>query len=682
MDENSPEQSGPKSFRNDVRLFACKLIDEKVLDFNAFDRLVDLAPSGADLLDFGQLIIDHDICEDFEKVQAILDATCNDIEAGVKAPYDPFDTGECYEELAPESKVKAPDPKIVSSAREAPSPTYQPEATPARKKIPLPKKVPQPEEPAVEKVAEDPSPTKIKFVPSENEVVSEPLSPEANLPADTLMADDESISGLANQALQSLGEATDGAVGPVSSQKRPIDLKPEAPTAKRVSLNEDTLESLAAAASAAIDLGKRASMGVENMPQMAPVHAQSKAEKPGETWISAKGVTMKSPDFASLTGTSEEDFKGFMISLLLYCAEEGYSDLHISADARPFARKYGEVQYLSETVISPEISEALNTRLLSPEQLAYFESEQDYDCAIPFDTGHRFRTNLMKHKDGMAGSYRIVPGSPSPIDSLGYSPQRAEVLKKLLTYHNGLVLVTGPVGSGKTMTLASLVAEMNANRSDHIICVEEPIEIVHQSNQCSVTQRGVGPHTNTFHSALKGALRQDPDIIVIGEMRDLETIEMAISASETGHLVIGTMHTSDASNTLNRLLDVFPPAQQPQIRAMVAESLKGIVCQRLLPAKSGGVVLACELLLNNTAVASLIREGKSQGLSNIMETGKRDGMIVMDNSVLELFQAGKISEETARANIKNEVLLRSLNPTSANEAVPSEESKKRGFFRK
>ena len=226
----------------------------------------------------------------------------------------------------------------------------------------------------------------------------------------------------------------------------------------------------------------------------------------------------------------------------------------------------------------------------------------------------------------------------------------------MLSYHNGLILITGPVGSGKTTTLASMVAYLNETRTDHIITVEDPIEVVQPAKGCNVTQREVGPHTRTFATALKGALREDPDIIVIGELRDLETIEMAISASETGHLVIGTMHTSDAATTLNRLLDVFPPAQQTQIRASVAESLRGIVCQRLLPGADGGLVLACEILVSNTAIQNLIREGKSTGLRNTMETGVKEGMCLMDNVVFGLWQERKISAEVALANITNRVL--------------------------
>ncbi len=267
----------------------------------------------------------------------------------------------------------------------------------------------------------------------------------------------------------------------------------------------------------------------------------------------------------------------------------------------------------------------------------------------------RYRVNLMFHKNGAAGSYRMVPEKARTLSELGYA-SRLETLEKLLSFHNGLILITGPVGSGKTTTLAAMVAYLNETRTDHIITVEDPIEVVQPAKGCNVSQREVGAHTKSFASALKGALREDPDIIVIGELRDLETIEMAISASETGHLVIGTMHTSDAATTLNRLLDVFPPSQQTQIRASVAESLRGVICQRLLPSPDGSLVLACEILISNLAIQSLIKEGKSTGLRNTMETGFKEGMCLMDNVVFQLHNDGAIEKEVALANISNRVL--------------------------
>ncbi len=343
-----------------------------------------------------------------------------------------------------------------------------------------------------------------------------------------------------------------------------------------------------------------------------------------------------------------------MRKLLIDAGHFGASDLHLSAGAKPFIRRQRVLSPISGHTLTSEESLRLNTALLAPHQRAIFLERKDYDYALAPDQVHRYRVNLMFHKEGPAGAYRMVPAQMPRLDGLGL--RNLEVIRKLLSYHNGLILVTGPVGAGKTTTLAALVAELNASREDHIITVEDPIEVVQPPLGCNITQREVGPHTRSFATALKGALREDPDVIVIGELRDLETIEMAISASETGHLVIGTMHTSDASTTLNRLLDVFPPTQQTQIRASVAESLRGVICQRLLPGTDGGLVLACEILVANPAVANLIREGKTQGLRNVMETGIREGMCLMDSVVFDLHQQRKITAETALQNITNRVL--------------------------
>jgi twitching motility protein PilT len=359
--------------------------------------------------------------------------------------------------------------------------------------------------------------------------------------------------------------------------------------------------------------------------------------------------------FAQVAAMSDEAIATALRDLLKATARYGASDLHLSTGARPFIRKNREFEFLSEQPLAAADSLRLNTALLSEGQRRIYLERKDYDFALALSGSDRYRVNLMFHKNGAAGSYRMVPDKVRTLEQLGYSAH-LDTLKRLLSYHNGLILITGPVGSGKTTTLASMVAYLNETREDHIITVEDPIEVVQISKGCNVTQREVGPHTKSFFTALKGALREDPDIIVIGELRDLETIEMAISASETGHLVIGTMHTSDASTTLNRLLDVFPPSQQTQIRSSVAESLRGIVCQRLLPDVDGSLALACEILVNNTAIQNLIKEGKSTGLRNTMETGVKEGMCLMDNVVYGLWQNHVISAETAKANILNRVL--------------------------
>jgi len=351
-----------------------------------------------------------------------------------------------------------------------------------------------------------------------------------------------------------------------------------------------------------------------------------------------------------------------MRQLLIDAGKFGASDLHLSAGSRPFIRKHRALTPITEHILKEDESLRLNTVLLAAHQKNIFLERRDYDLALALGPENRYRVNLMFHKWGPSGSYRMVPAGIPKLDQLGL--RNLEAIRKLLSYHNGLILITGPVGAGKTTTLAAMVDELNTQREDHIITVEDPIEVVQPPKGCNVTQREVGPHTKSFFSALKGALREDPDVIVIGELRDLETIEMAISASETGHLVIGTMHTSDASTTLNRLLDVFPPAQQTQIRASVAESLRGIVCQRLLPSTGGGLVVACEIMVSNTAIQALIREGKTAGLRNVMETGVKEGMCIMENVVYELYSQKKISKETALINVSTRNVRNKIDPAA------------------
>ena len=371
-----------------------------------------------------------------------------------------------------------------------------------------------------------------------------------------------------------------------------------------------------------------------------------------------KGESGPAPtlDTASLAKLEDAQIGAKLKELLASSVGFGASDLHLCTGRRPFVRKDRVITFIGDKVLGAQEALRLNTALLTPVQKKVFTEKHDLDYALAIGDSERYRVNLMVHKDGAAGCYRIVPKDVKSMPDLGFSAH-LDTLKRLLSYNNGLVLITGPVGSGKTTTLASMVGYLNETRKDHIITVEDPIEVVQKARGCNVTQREVGTHTKTFFTALKAALREDPDIIVIGELRDLETIEMAVSAAETGHLVIGTMHTSDAATTLNRLLDVFPASQQTQIRASVAESLRGIVCQRLLPpAQGAGLVLACEILVNNMAIANLVRDGKTTGLRNSMETGVRDGMCLMDNVVFALWKEGKISKETALGNITNRVL--------------------------
>ena len=332
------------------------------------------------------------------------------------------------------------------------------------------------------------------------------------------------------------------------------------------------------------------------------------------------------------------------------------SDIHLSVSSPPTCRRFGTLLPMWENapLLTPEDTEKLVRGFLTVDQLARLNEQGDVDFAYTNAAG-RYRTSVVRQRLGFDLAFRIISSSLRTLDELGMPNQ----LKLLTQYHNGLVLVTGPMGSGKTTTLAALVQEINLHRGDHIITLEEPIEYLIPSAGCQVTQREVHTHTKSFAAALRGALREDPDIIMVGEMRDLETIQLAISASETGHLVLGTLHTSNAPRTLDRLLDVFPTDQRDQIRIMVSESLRGIVSQQLIPRADGqGRAVAMEILLNSPAVANVIREAKTFMLPGIIQTGKKAGMILMDESIAELYRQGIITAEEALYRAENKTEMR------------------------
>ena len=325
--------------------------------------------------------------------------------------------------------------------------------------------------------------------------------------------------------------------------------------------------------------------------------------------------------------------------------ESGASDIHLSVNSPPIWRRYGLLEpiWLQAEPLNPAQTEQLAAGFLTPEQLQQLATRGDVDFAYATSIG-RFRASVVRQRTGCNIVFRIISDTVRSMDELGLPEQ----LKLLTQFHNGLVLVTGSVGSGKSTTLAALVDEINRNRQDHIITLEDPIEYIIPSRGCHVTQREVHTHTKSFANALRGALREDPDVIMVGEMRDLETISLAITASETGHLVLGTLHTSNAARTLDRLLDVFPTDQRDQIRIMVSESLRGIVSQQLIPRADGsGRALAIEILTNTPAVGNVIREAKTFMLPGIIQTGKKLGMKLMDDSLQELFLAGTITAEEA-----------------------------------
>jgi twitching motility protein PilT len=321
------------------------------------------------------------------------------------------------------------------------------------------------------------------------------------------------------------------------------------------------------------------------------------------------------------------------------------SDVHLHAGLPIQMRVGGRLLRANGAPLDPAQSESLIMEILTPEERAAFTAHNDLDFAYAIPSVGRFRGNVYRQRRGVDAVFRPIPLEPPTLEDLGLPSS----LAKLTGYHQGLVLVTGPAGCGKSSTLAALINLINEDRPDHIITVEDPVEFVHRSKTCVVNQRQVRKHTGSFASALRAALREDPDVIAIGELRDLETISLAITAAETGHLVLGTLHTNDAARTINRILDAYPPDQQSQIRAMISESLRAIVSQKLVPTVDGSRrVPALEILLVNIAVSNLIREERVFQLRSVMQTGRNLGMRLFDDSLLELMRAGTISRETAR----------------------------------
>ncbi len=322
----------------------------------------------------------------------------------------------------------------------------------------------------------------------------------------------------------------------------------------------------------------------------------------------------------------------------------GASDLHMSSKVVPMVRLHGEMKPLEQRApfTSDELRELL-LEIMPDRNKAEFEERNDTDFAYTIEGLSRFRANVFVDRHGVGAVFRQIPFEILSAEKLGIPPKVLD----LCWLSKGLVLVTGPTGSGKSTTLATLVDFINRNRADHIITIEDPVEFVHENKKCLVNQREVGTHTKSFKAALRAALREDPDIVLVGEMRDLETISIAIETAETGHLVFGTLHTTSAVSTVDRIIDQFPADQQAQIRVMLSESLRGVIAQVLCKKKGGGRVAAYEVLISNSAVANLIREGKTVQLRSVMQTGKTLGMQTMNDHLVELVRTGLVEPEEA-----------------------------------
>jgi twitching motility protein PilT len=371
-----------------------------------------------------------------------------------------------------------------------------------------------------------------------------------------------------------------------------------------------------------------------SQPEPAPVPAPSAPAPPVSVDEPASFVYEQSPAAARR-----------MDVLFRKMAECGASDLHMSVSMPPMMRKDGRVMPLpcDENTINADGMRELLTSIMPSKNQEEFSERHDTDFAYEIKDLARFRCNIFMDRKGMGGVFRLIPTKILTAEQLNLPPAVLE----LCNLSKGLVVVTGPTGSGKSTTLAAMMDHLNERREDHVITIEDPIEFVHENKKCLVNQREVFNHTDSFKDALRAALREDPDILLVGEMRDLETIAIAIETAETGHLVFGTLHTTTAASTVDRIIDQFPADRQQQIRVMLSESLKGVIAQTLLPKKGGGRVAALEILIVTPAISNLIREGKTYQIASSMQTGKNIGMALLNESMIDLVKKGIVEAKDA-----------------------------------
>jgi twitching motility protein PilT len=366
-----------------------------------------------------------------------------------------------------------------------------------------------------------------------------------------------------------------------------------------------------------------------------------------------------------------EDFPD-IIEFLALTVERGGSDLHLCAGSQPMIRLHGDLVAASDKIMDKEACRELIYSIFTENQRSRFEETWELDFALMIKGLGRFRANAHYSRGNVEATFRYIPDTIPSIDTLGLPP----IVKQLCTLEQGLILVTGITGSGKTTTLAAMVEEINARRSGVIISIEDPIEYVFHHNLCRVKQREIGTDTKSFPDALRHVLRQDPDVILISEMRDLETISSAITAAETGHLVVATLHTIDAPKAIDRIVDAFPADQQSQIIAQLANALQAIIAQRLLPKADGTGRVACtEVLVMNDGIRALLRDRRFQQVLSMIEIGSKDGMITFDESVSNLYAAGIISRDEAMLNARDASRIARLKPPGEAAAPP-----KKGLF--
>lgn len=342
-------------------------------------------------------------------------------------------------------------------------------------------------------------------------------------------------------------------------------------------------------------------------------------------------------------------------SLLNSAVQARASDVHVATGSSFIFRQFGKLRRIKSPEVTPESAKNLVYEILSPAQQKLLEKNLQIDFSYELKGVSRFRGNAILQRRGLDATFRIIPLRIPSLDDLGLP----KVVNKFCDFHQGLILVTGATGQGKSTTLAAMIDLINSKRPVHILCIEDPIEFVHPLKQGVVNQRQLGRHTRSFANALRAALREDPDVIMVGELRDLESIRLAVTAAETGHLVLGTLSTSSGPKTVDRLIDSFPSGEQNQIRTMLAEGLRAVVTQRLLPQADGkGLVMACEIMIGTIPLANLIRSEKTFQLPSIMQTGRSHGMQSMDDSIKQLLKEKKITLDVAVENAANKKAFR------------------------
>ena len=393
-----------------------------------------------------------------------------------------------------------------------------------------------------------------------------------------------------------------------------------------------------------------------------------------EIWIQRSRCTSRVPIRGPVETADAPNSAPLSIDALLERAVAmGASDLHVTAGSFPAVRRHGHIELLDDCpMLDPDMIRQLIYRITTTEQQKHLELDRQLDFAYGIRGLARFRVNAYYQRESLAGAFRTIPADIRSLEQLGLPSS----LHELTTKPRGLVLVTGPTGSGKSTTLASMIDEINSKRTDHIITIEDPIEFLHHHKRCIVNQREIGQDATGFADALRGALRQDPDVILLGEMRDLETISTALTAAETGHLVFGTLHTQSAPSTIDRIIDVFPAEQQGQVRMQLANTLQGIVTQTLLPTIDGaGRVAALEILFLDDAIRNLIRQGKIEQVYSYMQTGTRRGMQTMEQSLAELVRNRSISiPEAVGRSSRPEALVSALERAGISVSAMSNDS--------